>query len=207
MKLIGADIGQKRDPTCFVAVHQKYIKVGDRSDSHFYVRMIERLPLGTPYPELARRIGEVWSNLAARPGSGPRAYIDATGVGLPVVDLVRDYVSTPRNVWSVIFNHGDARSEYEDERRIVLGKAFLVSRLQVLLQSDRLHLPQTPEAKRMGEELLNYEIRIDQDANDRYGAFKVGSHDDLVTALGLAVQVDPRGMPLFAFMANDPEWE
>ena len=27
-------------------------------------------------------------------------------------------------------------------------------------------------------------------ANDRYGAFKVGTHDDLVTALGLAVQLD-----------------
>jgi hypothetical protein len=29
---------------------------------------------------------------------------------------------------------------------------------------------------------------VSEDANDRYGAFKVGSHDDLVTALGLAVQ-------------------
>lgn len=28
------------------------------------------------------------------------------------------------------------------------------------------------------------------DANDRYGAFAVGTHDDLVTALGLAVQTD-----------------
>jgi len=27
----------------------------------------------------------------------------------------------------------------------------------------------------------------DVHANDRYGAFKVGKHDDLVTALGLAV--------------------
>jgi hypothetical protein len=40
----------------------------------------------------------------------------------------------------------------------------------------------------LGQELMDYEIRVDQDANDRYGAFAVGSHDDLVTALGLAVQ-------------------
>ena len=32
---------------------------------------------------------------------------------------------------------------------------------------------------------------MDQDANERYGAFKVGSHDNLVTALGLAVQEPP----------------
>ena len=39
-------------------------------------------------------------------------------------------------------------------------------------------------------ELLDYEIRVDQNANDRYGAFRVGTHDDLVTALGLATQDD-----------------
>ena len=31
---------------------------------------------------------------------------------------------------------------------------------------------------------------MDENANDRYGAFKVGTHDDLVTALGLAAQTD-----------------
>ena len=30
--------------------------------------------------------------------------------------------------------------------------------------------------------------RVDANANDTYGAFRVGSHDDLVTALGLATQ-------------------
>jgi hypothetical protein len=34
------------------------------------------------------------------------------------------------------------------------------------------------------------EIRVEERANDTYGAFKVGTHDDLVTALGLAVQGD-----------------
>lgn len=56
----------------------------------------------------------------------------------------------------------------------------------------RLHLPRTAEAETLAEELLDYEIRVDQDANDRYGAFRVGAHDDLVTALGLAVQLDYR---------------
>jgi hypothetical protein len=40
------------------------------------------------------------------------------------------------------------------------------------------------------QELQDYEIRVDENANDRYGAFRVGTHDDLVTALGLAVQLD-----------------
>jgi hypothetical protein len=53
-------------------------------------------------------------------------------------------------------------------------------------------LPRTGEADALSRELLDYEIKIDQDANEKYGAFKVGSHDDLVTALGLAVQEEPR---------------
>jgi hypothetical protein len=32
---------------------------------------------------------------------------------------------------------------------------------------------------------------VEPDANDRYGAFRVGRHDDLVTALGLAVHRAP----------------
>jgi hypothetical protein len=78
----------------------------------------------------------------------------------------------------------------EELKVIRLGKALLVSRLQMLLQSCRLHLPRTVEPEALREELDRYEIRVDEDANDRYGAFKVGTHDDLVTALGLAVQDD-----------------
>jgi hypothetical protein len=74
---------------------------------------------------------------------------------------------------------------------ITLGKAWLVSRMQALFQGERLHLPPGhPEAETLVKELLDYEIRVDQDANDKYGAFKVGTHDDLVTALGLATQDD-----------------
>lgn len=67
-----------------------------------------------------------------------------------------------------------------------LGKARLLSRLQALLQSERIKLLRTTEADTLTHELLNYEIKIDQNANDTYGAFKTGTHYDLVTALGLA---------------------
>ena len=61
-----------------------------------------------------------------------------------------------------------------------------MSRLQVLLQSERVHLPATAEAGILAQELLNYEIRVNENAAAQFGAFKVGSHDDLATALGLA---------------------
>jgi len=63
----------------------------------------------------------------------------------------------------------------------------------VLLQQGRLHLPRPPEAETLGQELADYELQVQPDANDRYGAFRVGTQDDLVTALGLAVQEVPGG--------------
>ncbi len=43
----------------------------------------------------------------------------------------------------------------------------------------------------MMQELKDYRIKVDTDANDKYGAFSTGTHDDLVTALGLACIEDP----------------
>jgi hypothetical protein len=39
----------------------------------------------------------------------------------------------------------------------------------------------------------------DPDGDLKFGAFKVGSHDDLVTSLGLAVLIDPPGPQLTTF--------
>ena len=136
---------------------------------------------------------EVFGKLKRKSGSAPRLYADATGVGKPILDLLEE-----KGIPAVAcyFNHGDRRTE-KSWREVTIGKAYLVSRLQALLQTRRLHLPNNPEASALAEELLNYEIRVDENANDRYGAFRVGTHDDLVTALGLAVQTRRTSERLF----------
>jgi hypothetical protein len=120
----------------------------------------------------------------------PTIWLDATGVGQPVVDLLTE---TGLPATAVYFTYGDRLTENRQARTVSLGKALLVSRLQVLLQSRRMHLPRTPEARVLAEELLDYEIHVSEQANDTYGAFRVGSHDDLVSALGLAVLAAERG--------------
>jgi hypothetical protein len=47
-------------------------------------------------------------------------------------------------------------------------------------------LPKTPEAETLKIELQNFETRFTDAANLQFGAFKVGAHDDLAVALGLA---------------------
>jgi hypothetical protein len=195
---IGLDIGQRVDPTA-LAVAEADWREGAQSlwAAHFLVRYLDRLPLGTPYPAVAVRLHEVALRAGQRGKSTPRLYLDATGVGTPVFDALKA-ARVPADIVPCYFNHGDRRTHEVSAQgggmleSVRIGKAWLVSRLQVLLQEGRLHLPKTAEADVLAKELLDYEIRVDQDANDKYGAFKVGTHDDLVTALGLACQEDPR---------------
>ncbi len=186
---IGVDIGQKHDPTAIAVVQaERREREGGGSEWHHLVRHLERLPLGTSYPEVGRRVAAVVAEVVAKTGFEPALHVDATGVGTPVVDALGN-AGIRAKIYPVYFTHGDKR--VTEGNQISLGKGWLVSRLQVLLQSKLLHLPQTTEAQVLTAELHNYEIRMSEDANERYGAFKVGTHDDLVTALGLAVQTDP----------------
>jgi len=168
------------------------------------VRHLERLPLGTSYPAVAERVAAIVQGVHAATSGDVTStlYVDATGVGTPIVDVLRAAgVSDLARLKAVYFTHGDRRKVERGE--VKLGKAWLVSRMQALLQSGLLHLPRTAEAEALGKELLDYEIRVTEDANDRYGAFRVGAHDDLVTALGLATQED-RGEEAATSFRDDP---
>jgi hypothetical protein len=194
---LGVDVGQRIDPTA-VAVAQEEKRPGVKDDEvHYLIRHLERLPLGTSYPDVAKRLVAIVEGVHQQleytavqaAYTPPRLYIDATGVGTPVVDTLRA-AGIRAKVVAVYFTHGDRRTNQGSQ--ITLGKAWLVSRLQALLQSGRLHLPKTREAEVLAKELLDYEIHVDEKANDTYGAFKVGTHDDLVTAVGLATQAERR---------------
>ncbi len=202
---IGVDIGQKVDPTTIVVAEAfKNERPGRRAEYRYEVRHMERLPIGTSYPDVGKRIAEVTKGITDRPVPAnyypPRLWlvVDATGVGRPVVDILKDALHGSRvNLRPATFTHGDRMEGawyggYGEEWRV--GKAYLVSRLQALFQTSRIKLPvDHREAAAMANELINYELKVSEQGNDTYGAFKVGTHDDLVTALGLAVLRDPPG--------------
>lgn len=201
---IGVDVGQVTDATAIVVAESR--PDGPIIDNYptryrFDVRELGRLPLATKYPDVAARLVDVVIKIRHRlfvPGQTPGRIvvrIDATGVGRPVFDLLVDALrGTGVQVVPVIFNHGEALVPNQTTAglSLTLGKAFLVSRMQVLIQSGRVTVPQQhPESVALVRELLDYEIRINPRGSDTYGAFRVGTHDDLVTALGLACLIDP----------------
>lgn len=150
---------------------------------------------------MARRFGEVAKSVRDRAGSRPEIYVDATGFGGELVTLIERHGDYSR-VRPVYFTHGDRRTD--EGGAIRLGKAWVVTRLQMLVQTHQLHLPRSPDAERLAEELIEYEVQVAPDANDRYGAFKMGNRDELVTALGLAVQAPPRGKMEHGWMILTP---
>ncbi len=198
---IGIDVGQRADPTAVAVVEMQWRGPEDRRADHYLCRHLSRLPLGTEYPQVAERLGDIVAGARQYEGSVRAVYLDATGVGQPVADELK---SAGVRVTPVYFTHGDRRKENEDGS-ITLGKAFLVSRLKVLMQSKRIHLARTEEMDAMQRELMDYEIRVNEHANETYGAFKTGAHDDLVTALGLAVQEKPQTVRVTFFDLDAPE--
>jgi hypothetical protein len=213
---IGVDIGQRIDPTAIVVAEQRE----HGGETNFWIRHLERRPLGEGYPLVAARVAEVVTNAVRhvrrpRYATGDDTYpagwvlsdgfdfdlavcvaIDVTGVGRPVAELIvaalqssgLDALHANLVIDFATFTHGQRLSWADGERRV--GKAFLVSRLQALLHTDRVRLPQTAEARALADELMHFEIRVDPDGDAKFGAFKTGTHDDLVTALGLAVLQD-----------------
>ena len=215
--VIGADIGQQHDPTavCVAEVLKSSARTGwalpagervvepcdilpvTRTETSYTIRFLERLPLGTPYPQVAERLALVVANIKVMKPTSLQLRVDATGVGRPVVDLLRQHPGLKGvGIVAVSITSGD---KWEPGgREATLGKAFLVGRLQALLQTGRIRLPKTAEAEVLAQELRDFEIRVSESGRDTYGAFRAGSHDDLVIALGLAtLQAPNRRLVMF----------
>lgn len=197
--VVGVDVGQKHDPTAIVVA--EYLK-RPRDDNpakeewYFPIRHMERLSLGTPYPDVAVRVVAIVRNLKARavPPAKIDVVVDSTGVGTPVVDILRVPLKEERiRVSEATFTFGRSlKGEVGGWVTMTVGKEHLVSRLQSLFTTRRVQLPtNNSEAQAMARELQDYEIRTDPDGDAKFGAFRTGTHDDLVTALGLAVLHDP----------------
>jgi terminase large subunit-like protein len=201
---LGIDIGQAHDPTAIV------ISDPEKRDGelHYLIRFLQRLPLGISYNEIIGEIKKAYSRIP-EPGEkvelNKQLWIDATGVGKPIADLIRKEIPGVQ-LHEVYMMGGEAKENIDASlREIKLPKAYLISRLQVLLSYGRVHLPQTREALALKEELMNYTIRVNENANTEFGAFKVGTHDDLVTALGLACLCAMVDKPIIVATAGPSE--
>ncbi len=174
--MIGVRVGQARDATTLAVVDIERRPYEGREEAYYLVRLLERLPAGATWPDLARRLSTIVAGVQGR-GVQPSVRADVTTAPASI-DVIRP-------VGPAV--HGVTMASAD--------KARLVSRLQMLLQTGRILLPTTPDAVALAEDLRGYELTPAQAADEVAAPFAVGRHDDMITALGLAVEREPREKP------------
>jgi hypothetical protein len=179
MFYIGLDLGQKQDYTAIAIVERPdvgpgfqalpyYLRRGPaRPPFQLLVRRVQRVSLGTPYPRVVEMVRDIACGQAF---AGQCAVVvDGTGVGAPVVDMLRA-AGLKCEITAVTITGGD-RETGRGSLNVGVPKRDLISGLQLALEKGELRI-----ARRMKEvgslvrELM--EVR--------------GEHDDLVIALALA---------------------
>jgi hypothetical protein len=188
---IGVDIGQAVDPTAIVVVEtyrDEPEHVDDKPEKQHQIRWLEKVALGTSYLQVVERIAVVAERCHLLGSS--MLVVDATGVGRPVVDMLRKRTTTPLR--AVTFTGGD-REKKTDAYSSRVPKRDLVTALEVVLQSRRLHVvPDCPLQEDLAAELQAFEVNLNARGHDTYDGAS-GKHDDLVSALMLALHHAERG--------------
>jgi hypothetical protein len=185
---VGLDLGQAQDFSALAVVERRVLRTGELDEAgqeirpvRFDVRHLHRPPLNTPYPAIVETV----RTLMAWPPLAERCHLiaDATGVGAPVVDLLKRAGLDPV---AVTITGGDSVNGGGRAWRV--PKRDLVSNLAVLFQSERLKVAEgLPHAADLVRELLNFRAKISVAGHDSYEAWREGIHDDLVLAVALAV--------------------
>jgi hypothetical protein len=209
---VGVDLGQLHDPSAIVVAeagrrdtrkteeHGRYsdgsVWVSKVYETIFRVRFVERLPLRTSFDNVGRRVREIvegLETLAREERREAKVYVlvDRTGLGLPAVEGIRKELGTAVPLTGVVITAGEQITGGLGGWEARVPKAHIVSRLRALLDTDRIELPATPEARLLTDELNSFQAR--STLRGIRAEAEPGAHDDLVTALSLACLLDPWG--------------
>jgi hypothetical protein len=176
---LGLDLGQSADFSALCIARQ--VGTAGAKDCRYEVVGLKRYELGTAYPAVVADVKETLGKEPLR-SAETRLAVDATGVGPPVVDMFRQAGLKPK---AITITGGNTVNRDGDDYNV--PKRDLVSCVQVLLQSERLKIAtRLPHAATLQRELLNFKVKITLAANDTYGVWREGLHDDLVLALAMA---------------------
>jgi hypothetical protein len=194
----GLDVGQMADPSALTVLERDLFTRSGLAQSRYDARWLERFPLQTPYPTMARLVRERLERL------GERAVlvIDVTGVGRGIVDLFRQewmgydastgerlVVPGKPAIVAVTLVTSALRQETSpawDEAHV--AKRDVVMAFMVALQQRRFRAAQAlKEAALLFKEGQHFQWKVSHAGNDQYGAWRAGQHDDLLLAVAMAV--------------------
>lgn len=192
--VVGVDLGQSADYTAVAVIDHSRTPLPDdwhvdevacrirqRVDERFDVRHLQRLPLGTPYPEQVARIRDLFTRPPLRGGDVPLC-IDQTGVGAPVGDLFEADGLRPVRITFTSGFEPTGRG-----RKWGVPKSTIVSGIDAKLHCGELRFAKALlEAEALKEELANFQKHVSQTGKLLF-EHRSGRHDDLIFAIGIAL--------------------
>ena len=185
---IGLDLGQRRDRTAFAILevadiasqHRSAVTFAPERTTRRVIRHLERVPVGTPYPDVVEKAIRIAGKLAN--AAPTNLIVDATGGGIPVADSLRQ----PAAKWRlapVIISAG-YRDTYVDGFWRV-AKQDLIGRLQLAFDFGEFQIEASlPETETLVQELTA--MRGFERKRGRTIEAPGSAHDDLALALALA---------------------
>jgi len=193
---VGVDLGQSRDFTAIAAVERQESS-GEwdpaaykcRKTTLLRLRFLERVELGTTYPDVVERVVQITRSrdLAGR----CQLVVDGTGVGRPVVDLLRQAKPGCPIIAAVITS---GQQETRIDGYYGIPKRDLMVGLQVLLQQGELQIAAGLKyGPALAEEMAAMEVKVTSAGREQFGAWREGTHDDLVFAVALACWGSKKG--------------
>ena len=174
---IGWDPGQSQDYSA-ISILKKM------PDKTYQVQHLERLALGTPYPD---QVAKVYGMMHRKPldKADVTLCIDATGIGAAVVDLAKAKGTNPVSIQI----HGGMEATWDDDRMsATVPKEDLIGCLTVLAQTRSVTVAKgLPYADTLRQELKAYQAKINPaTAHVSYGNdARQAPHDDLVLSVAI----------------------
>lgn len=195
--IISVDIGQSMDPTAVGGLRRISVPTGQTREVYngthlemmreyrdsFHLGYAHRFPLHTPYPEIVDSLAETCRKIDGT----YQVVADATGVGRPVVDMMR---AAGMPVVGVIITGGVATATKSEETGYWhVPKRELVTTTQTMMQMGRLKVAKKlPLATTIVKELQAFKMKIStQSGHVSFEAWRDRDHDDLVLMLSQGV--------------------
>jgi hypothetical protein len=212
--VLGVDLGQARD---FSAIAINEVSLADRITYqqtdfqpqpaelkrevvvHHRIRHVERIALGTSYPDVIDLVANRLSRVPKMPRD-PVLVADATGCGRPVMDLMRKQGLKPLAV-SITGGSGETISGWQAN----VAKKILASGVAVALDTERLRVVATgPHVDVLKNELRAFRVKVSASQNESFESWRENDHDDLVLATALAIWAGERLKRRFKV---NPAWQ
>ena len=151
----------------------------------YYIDQLERVPLGMSYPEIVKDVKNRLQDSRLR---NFRLVVDATGVGLPVLQMMSDEGLDPLGI---CITGGNNPGEWKDPKGRRMGytvpKRDIITVMQSIFTGRRIKIFPSEGARTLVDELANYKYKLSRNGSDTYEAWRESIHDDLVMSSGIGL--------------------